>query len=69
MTDDTPRELKLPLTFLGDGKFAAEVWADDAAAGPNGVTRSTRDLTAAATLGVKMAPAGGQVMRIKHVAE
>ena len=65
MTDATPRELKIPLTFLSDGKFAAETWADDAAAGSNGVTRATRTVTTADTLTASMIPAGGHVVRLK----
>ena len=64
MTNSTPRELKIPLTFLGDGTFNAEVWSDDAAAGPNGVTRESKTVTAADTLPASLAPAGGQVMRL-----
>jgi alpha-glucosidase len=33
MTDDTPRQLSIPLNFLGPGKWTAEFWADDPAAG------------------------------------
>lgn len=65
MTDDTARELKLPLAFLGEGKFVAEIWADDASAGPNGVERETRTVTSNDTLQVSVAAAGGQVIRIK----
>ena len=66
MTNGTPRELKVPLTFLGDGKFIAEVWADDAAAGPNGVAKRTADMTSNDELTQSLAPAGGQVVRIKR---
>ena len=65
MTDNTPRELKIPLTFLGEGKFTAEIWADDAAAGPNGVARQTREVTSADVLTATMIEAGGHVVRIK----
>lgn len=66
MTDSTARELKIPLAFLGEGSFTAEVWADDAPAGPNGVTRKTVDVTAADVLAATLAPAGGHVVRIKR---
>jgi alpha-glucosidase len=65
MTDATARELKLPLDFLGEGKFVAETWADDAAAGPNGVGRKTTNVTAADAITVKMIAAGGHVARIR----
>jgi alpha-glucosidase len=64
MTNDTPREVKVSLTFLGDGRFVAERWADDIAAGPNGLAKSSQDVTAHDTLHMKLAPAGGQVMRL-----
>ena len=69
MPDNTPRELQVPLKFLGDGKFLAETWADDAAAGPNGVARESREVTNADTLTVKMIEAGGQVVRIRPAAK
>ena len=65
MTDGTPRDLKIPLTFLGDGTFTAEVWADDPAAGPNGVTRETKHVRSADVLSATLAPAGGHVVRVK----
>jgi alpha-glucosidase len=68
MTDATPRELKIPLKFLGDGSFVAETWADDADGGPNAVKRETAGVTAADTLTANMIPAGGYVARLTPVA-
>ncbi|WP_329126298.1 glycoside hydrolase family 97 protein [Streptomyces sp. NBC_01465] len=69
MTDETPRTLSLPLTFLGGGTYTATVYAD----GTPGtspfrtpVVVSTRTVTAATTLDVAMAPAGGQAIILKQ---
>ena len=60
MTDWTPRELTLPLGFLPQGSFIAEVWQD----GPNAARyasdwrRDERTVTRADTLPIRMRPAG-----------
>jgi alpha-glucosidase len=66
MTNDTPRELKVPLTFLGDGEFAADIWADDAPSGPQALAKSTNRVTSHDVLTQSLAPAGGQVVRVKR---
>ena len=66
MTDETPREMKISLKFLGGGKFVAESWADDLVAGPNAVRRDVRDVTATETLTVSLGSAGGHVLRIRR---
>jgi alpha-glucosidase len=65
MTDESSRTLSLPLSFLGSGTYTATVYAD----GTPGtspfrtpVVVSTRTVTAADTLDVAMAPAGGQAV-------
>jgi alpha-glucosidase len=66
MTDWTPRELSLPLAFLPDGAFTAEIWQD----GPNAARYAadwqhvTRPVAAGDTLAIRMAPGGGWVARI-----
>lgn len=64
MTDATPRELSIPLSFLGRGRFVADVWADDAPGGPNAVARRTLHVTAADTIVASMAEAGGHIVRL-----
>jgi len=61
MTDWTPRELVLPLAFLGRGAFDATVYADGegAADEPKRVEISERRVTAADSLAVMMAAGGG----------
>ncbi|CAM5434202.1 hypothetical protein SVIOM74S_05308 [Streptomyces violarus] len=68
MTDESSRTLSLPLSFLGSGTYTATVYAD----GTPGtspfrtpVVVSTRTVTAADTLDVAMAPAGGQAVVLK----
>jgi len=66
MTDWTPRELPLPLTFLPAGTFTAAIWQD----GPNAARygsdwqRVERRVTASDTLRIKMAAGGGWVARL-----
>lgn len=60
-TDSNARTLTVPLTFLGDGTYTATVYADDPADATK-VVISSRDVTAADTLTVEMAAAGGQAV-------
>lgn len=66
MTDGTARELSLPLDFLGDGEFTAEIYRDDpeAAYQPAKFVRESREVSAGDTLDLNLAPAGGHVVRI-----
>ena len=65
ITDLTPRELKVPLDFLDDGEWIAEIYAD----GPNAATDATdvmigaEDVTAGNSLTLSLAPGGGCAMR------
>jgi len=65
MTDSQARTLSLPLGFLGRGRYAVEVWSDDAAHPdkPSRLLYRKADVTSSNTLDVAMAPAGGQVLR------
>ena len=60
-TDSEARTLTVPLSFLGEGTYTATVYADDPA-DPTKVVISTQEVTAADTLTVAMAPAGGQAV-------
>ncbi len=64
MTDSKPRTLKVPLTFLGSGRFKAELWLDDQAA-EHGLSRKAMDLTATDTLELNLEVAGGAYVRLK----
>lgn len=60
-TDSEARTLTVPLSFLGEGTYTATVYADDPADATN-VVISTHEVTAADTLTVEMAAAGGQAV-------
>ena len=68
ITDETPRVLTAPLGFLDPGRrYRAEIYAD--APGANYTTNreaidiSTREVTSADTLTLRLAPGGGQAIR------
>ncbi|WP_086563434.1 glycoside hydrolase family 97 protein [Streptomyces africanus] len=65
MTDESSRTLSLPLSFLGSGTYTATVYADGTPGSSpfrTPVVVGTRTVTAADTLDVAMAPAGGQAV-------
>jgi alpha-glucosidase len=65
MTNWTPRDLHLPLTFLGAGSYTAEIYEDgpDAATQPKHVNIRRIGVTASSTLELKLAPGGGAAVR------
>jgi alpha-glucosidase len=71
ITNWSPRELNLPLTFLGDGQFQATVYSDTSRDGtkPNELRKETRALTVEKALDVVLASGGGFVAVIRRVAE
>ena len=62
MGTEKPREISLPLDFLGDGKFRAKIYEDGAS--PTSLNESTRDVTKADTLSLKLAGSGGAAVRV-----
>ena len=58
-----PRDLDLPLSFLGSGKFSGTIWrdAENADANPNALSKETRTFSAADRLKVRIAVGGGFV--------
>ena len=68
MTAGEERKLDLPLDFLGDGSFEAELYLDDAAEGPTSVTHRQQTVSAADTLRVLMSRSGGFAARLKRTA-
>ena len=62
MTDRNARSVELPLAFLGPGKFAAELWLDDARA-KHGLVRREVPATAADRLTVPLAASGGAYLK------
>ena len=72
ITDEVARTFEVPLSFLPAGKsYVAEVYADGP--GANGITNPTpiaiskRTVTSASRLTIRMAPAGGQAIRLHAV--
>lgn len=65
MTNWTGRELEVPLTFLGSGRYTAEIYADapDAGQYPKSVSIRTQTVDKNTTLTIKMAPGGGYAVR------
>ena len=64
-----PSELDVPLEFLGHGEYVAEIYSDapDAAENPQHTVKEERRVNAATVLHVKMAPGGGQAVRLLPV--
>ncbi|MGA7240843.1 MAG: glycoside hydrolase family 97 protein [Bryobacteraceae bacterium] len=69
ITGTQGREVDLPMEFLGRGAFTAEVYADaaDAAANPKHTAIEQKRVDASTLLHVKMAPSGGEAIRIRPV--
>jgi alpha-glucosidase len=65
MTGWTPRQLDIPLSFLGAGKWTAEIYADadDAAQSPKNVSIQKQAVDAGTHLKAKLAPGGGYAVR------
>lgn len=63
---DRPRELELPLDFLGRGRFRAELWRDvsETDVDPNRLGIGSMELTHRERLKVRMAAGGGFVARM-----
>ena len=66
ITDWDPRELDLPLGFLGAGAYDAEIYADgpNAAAQPKDSVLEKRRVDANTVLKLKLAPGGGSAIRL-----
>jgi alpha-glucosidase len=65
MCNWTPREIVVPLDFLGSGKYIAEIYADapDAAQQPKHVTIQKKTVTHTGRLRLQLAPGGGCAVR------
>jgi alpha-glucosidase len=67
MTDWTPRQLNLPLTFLESGKYDAKIFADgsEAEKKPEQFSISKKILTASDSLQIELASGGGYAVCLK----
>jgi len=68
MTDWTGRELKIPLDFLPDGTFQAEIYedAEDCDQNPNNLIYKVIEITNKDTLTAGLASGGGQAVYIRR---
>jgi len=66
LTDWDARDVKVPLSFLGDGKYVAEIYADapDAAEQPTHTVLTRRSVDRTTVLDVHMVSGGGNAMWI-----
>ena len=66
MSAKRPRELVLPLSFLGVGRYTARIWKDasDAESDPNHLATETLTLSSTDTLKVRFALDGGFVAQV-----
>lgn len=69
MTNEQARTLRLPLKFLGKGKFRATSHADgaNAAIDPKQVMTSTKTVTADESLTLQLAPSGGYAAAFQRI--
>jgi alpha-glucosidase len=65
MSDWTPRQFDISLSFLGSGRYTAEIYADapDADKYPKNVSIQKKTVDNKAHLTIKMAPGGGYAVR------
>jgi alpha-glucosidase len=68
ITNGTARELDVPLTFLGEGTYVADIYADaeDAAANPSHTSITQRRFTSRDSIHLKLAPGGGVAIRLRR---
>ena len=62
-----PRELDVPLSFLGAGSFTADIYSDapDAATQPKNSVKESKQVDAKTALKLKLAPGGGFAIRLR----
>ena len=63
MGTEQPRDVNVPLSFLGDGRFKARIWADGDS--PTTLNISERIVGAADSITLRLAPSGGAAIRIQ----
>jgi alpha-glucosidase len=65
ITNWTPRNLRIPLNFLGNGRYSAEIYEDaaDAAQDPKHVTIRKQVVRSSDTLTLPLATGGGCAIR------
>jgi alpha-glucosidase len=71
LTGSEGRTLEVPLGFLGEGAWTARIWADayDSATKPGQAVERTQKVSAADSLTMELAPAGGQAVILERAGE
>ena len=71
MSAKQPRDLALPLSFLGGGRYTAKIWKDasDADSDPNHLATETLNLSSADKLKLRLALDGGFVAQVIPTAD
>jgi alpha-glucosidase len=62
MGTEQPREVSVPLSFLGEGRFKAKVWEDGAT--PTTLDMSEKQVGSGDTVTLKLAPSGGGAIHL-----
>ena len=66
ITNHEPRQLSIPLNFLDDGNYTAEIYTDanDVNVNPNHLNKQTKTVTKNDVINLYVAGSGGEVMRL-----
>ena len=69
INNTSPRNISIPLNFLDDGKYVAEIYNDatDANEHPNNLVKQTHVVTKQDFITVNLAAGGGEVMHVKKL--
>ncbi|MFI1772380.1 glycoside hydrolase family 97 protein [Thalassobellus citreus] len=71
MTNEEARDLEIDLSFLGDGKFEAQIYADaegtDLENNPASIAISTKEVLASDKMVLKLPSGGGTAIRFKKI--
>ncbi len=67
ITNHEPRNLSIPMNFLGEGNYEADIFADapDVQSEPNHLTKETRTVSGTDNIPIILSPGGGAAMRIR----
>jgi alpha-glucosidase len=65
ITNNQAKEVKIPLSFLGNGEFEATMYTDVAGADANQLKKETRTVRSTDVLSVQLEAGGGMVMRLR----
>jgi alpha-glucosidase len=69
LTDRHAREIPVKLDFLGPGQWKVRIWKDAGNVNAEQLESEEQTVTATGTLTLKLAPAGGTVMRFQGIAQ